>query len=336
LRDIDYYLNWYSENRYIYEKLTGKVKEIIIEILNSRGISFHTVQARTKSIESFRNKILKGIHYNPKEMQDLAGIRIITYYQTDVKNISEIIEKIFQFIVKRMEDKSDLLGINKVGYRSTHFVCTLPEERTNLWEFQRYKGLIFEIQLRTILQHTWAEVNYDRNYKYGAILPSEIKRRFSLLAGVLEVVDREFETILNLIDNYSNEVKEKTLEGNLDIQINAISLKEYLIKKFIDIPKIKMEFGESNSLADVAILELSHFKINTIRQLSEIFPPDYVSKLKNARIINDDLGTFSFADIIKHILYYSFDNENIAETWTGWKSISQRDKKFLKTIKNDI
>jgi len=74
-------------------------------------------------------------------------------------------------------------------------------------EYTACKDCVFEIQIRTILQHTWAEIEHDKNYKYSGVLPDEIERRLNLLSAVLESADNEFNTISQEIDNYTKSVK---------------------------------------------------------------------------------------------------------------------------------
>ena len=52
-----------------------------------------------------------------------------------------------------------------------------------------------EIQVRTILQHAWAEIEHDIVYKSPGEIPFRVRRRFACLAGLLEIADREFESL---------------------------------------------------------------------------------------------------------------------------------------------
>jgi ppGpp synthetase/RelA/SpoT-type nucleotidyltranferase len=106
----------------------------------------------------------------------LLGLRIICYIYSDIKKISDLIRD--NFIIHEAEDKSEKLGIDKFGYQSVHFIVSLSKHRTNLPEYSRFKGIEFEIQVRTILQHTWAQIEHDRNYKFRGKLPESLQKRF--------------------------------------------------------------------------------------------------------------------------------------------------------------
>ena len=47
-------------------------------------------------------------------------------------------------------------------------------------EMKLFSGIPFEIQVRTILQHAWAEFAHDRNYKFRGVLPDVIARRYGV------------------------------------------------------------------------------------------------------------------------------------------------------------
>src|SRR6185437_9274755 len=216
MKNFEDYEKWYQENHPFYTQLSNKVEAIIKELLGINNINYHDIRSRTKSIESFVSKLKPNINYDPKDMQDLSGIRIIAYFPSDVNKIGDIIEKCFTIDKKRSSDKATLLGTSRVGYHSVHYVARLTEERTTLPEFTKFKNLHFEIQVRTILQHAWAEIEHDRSYKFSGILPSNLERRLMLVSGLLEVADNEFNSIAKEVEEYSLEVSKKTKKGDLE------------------------------------------------------------------------------------------------------------------------
>ncbi|MEW6604242.1 MAG: RelA/SpoT domain-containing protein, partial [Thermoproteota archaeon] len=154
-------VGWYTKNRKKYEDLALEVKQIIEKILESKGIRAYDITHRAKDIDRFREKLEKGVHYDPKEMQDLAGVRIIGLLNTDVQRISDIIRNSFDIDENRTKDKTKPESPDMVGYRSIQFVAKLDRERAKLPDYSRFKNMYFEIQVRTILQHAWAEIQHD-------------------------------------------------------------------------------------------------------------------------------------------------------------------------------
>jgi hypothetical protein len=73
-------------------------------------------------------------------------------------------------------------------------------------EYESVKGVWFEIQVRSILEHAWAEIEHEIVYKSGITYPTEVLREFAALAGTLEILDAEFLRLraarMTLVDKY--------------------------------------------------------------------------------------------------------------------------------------
>ena len=73
-------------------------------------------------------------------------------------------------------------------------------------EYESVKGVWFEIQIRSILEHSWAEIEHEIVYKSGIEYPIEVLRKFAALAGTLEILDGEFLLLraarMRLVDKY--------------------------------------------------------------------------------------------------------------------------------------
>ena len=247
MTNIENYEKWYDVNFSLYDSCGSTLKILIKKILKKKSIPFHSIEYRVKSKESFIEKCKKDKYKNPiSEITDVCGLRIIGYTNHDVKEIQSIIESEFKIDKDNSIDKSRIMRDDQVGYRSVHYVASIKSNRSQLPEYQEYKHIKFEIQIRTLLQHAWAEIEHDRNYKFSGELPSEIKRRFYLVAGSLELLDREFEQISEDIDTYAKDIRNKAEKGDLDENINSTSLIEYLTVKLIDINIGERDFNGSD------------------------------------------------------------------------------------------
>ncbi|MGB6837748.1 MAG: hypothetical protein WBF66_08595 [Dehalococcoidia bacterium] len=274
---------WYAANRRDYQALAGKAETLIREILEAADVEYHSITSRAKPVESFRAKASSGKYRDPKqEIKDMAGVRIITYVDADAKRAAEIVQWSFDIDPEHSVDKSAELGVDRVGYRSLHFVAKFSPERCNLPEYRRFEGMDFEVQVRTILQHAWAEIEHDRNYKFTGVLPAEIQRRFSVLAGALELADREIDQIAAAIGSYSTQVAQQAETGNLDIEVNTTSLREYLWRKFrraIEGGELAPFFGPEDRDSTEAVKELQDFGLSRLSDLDQIIPGDLGQKL---------------------------------------------------------
>ena len=328
MKDIDKVTNWYEQNQSLYASLAKKVAEILKENIEEEKIQYQSINHREKSLESFAVKAKEEKYTNPvDQIKDMAGVRVITYLETDVSKIAEIVERLFDIDSANSLDQSRLLGSDRLGYRSVHYVAKFDKNRCKLPENKRYERLPFEIQIRSLLQHAWAEIEHDRNYKFSGKLPTELERRFYLVAGALEMADREFVAIATEIDKYKTEVIQDLRRGDLDIEITTASLTEYLSNKFSrlakDVPE-KGRYGAGNVLAKTIVEELKLFGISTVAQLDKIIPKD----LEDFYLDNMSEGTF--AGIVRDILMISDIEKYFKVSWRkSWTLTDERTVELL-------
>lgn len=293
--------SWYLGERSKFDLLGNKIVSILNEIIETEEIQVHSISSRSKEVESFLNKAMKEKYKNPlEEIHDLAGIRIITFVRSDVEKVSNIIKRTFNIDNENSIDKGAELGIDKVGYRSVHFVAEMTEDRLKLADYQRYTGMKFEIQVRTIMEHAWADLSHDRNYKFNGVLPNEndIKRRFSLIAATIELLDRQFDELANEIDSYDVEVKKSLADGLKLIEVDSTTLSNYLEIKFAD--KIKDGTLKSgfNGKDQEIIEELKLFGIRKISELEEIIIDEieiedtFIGLIRSSMMGNDPMKYF--------------------------------------------
>lgn len=152
---IDQAIKWYTNNRITYEALSRKTSEIIKEVLDNEKIEYYSITWRAKKIDSFTRKIKNEKYDVPEDITDLAGIRIITYVESEANKAAKFLQKLFDIDLEKIVDKSTVLGVDKVGYRSQHYIASFSSDRSKLPEFKKFSGLKFEVQIRTILEHAW-------------------------------------------------------------------------------------------------------------------------------------------------------------------------------------
>lgn len=297
------FTNWYNSHCDLYRACCNRMKELISNILHENKAAYHSIDGRLKTQKSFIKKCLNDKYKDPTaEITDLCGLRIITYTNTDVQNISKILKSEFKIDEKNTIDKSELMSDDQVGYLSVHYVVTINDKRSKLAEYKAYANLKFEIQVRTLLQHAWAEIEHDRNYKFSGELPHDIKRRFYLVAGTLELLDREFERLSDEIDDYAAKVKDDTEKGQLDVAIDSTSLTQYLSVRLKD---FSIQYRNFNNGDKRLISELQAFGINTLQDLDKIIDDEfvknhpqirnYIGLLRDFMIINDPDKYFKVA-----------------------------------------
>ncbi|MGX4769922.1 hypothetical protein ACWAUC_08915 [Bradyrhizobium guangdongense] len=232
-------VNAYLLRRPHYERLCLIVRNIIKEAVDRLGLKVSSIEARAKEPESFGRKAMKPSETNPSEpkypdplneITDLAGVRIITFFPDSIAQVDKIITDEFE-IIEHSDKGEKLIEEERFGYKSIHYLVTLSPKRAALPEYARYAKTVFEIQVRTILQHAWAEIEHDIQYKSTAVIPREISRRFNALAGMLEIADREFQAVQDEDDRLRQLARQLIKEGEIDdVEITPDALKTFLAK----------------------------------------------------------------------------------------------------------
>ncbi|MBB4804994.1 ppGpp synthetase/RelA/SpoT-type nucleotidyltransferase [Chryseobacterium defluvii] len=219
----------YEKNISKYSDFKDKAELLIKELLIQNKLSFHKIESRIKNVDRLDEKIQRknNKYSNLDEITDLIGIRIITYYEDEVDHIAQMIEKEFIKDEKNSIDKR-VLETDKFGYRSLHYVVELSLQRKKLTEYSRFLDLKIEIQIRSILQHAWAEIEHDIGYKGEFDIPDKFKRNFYRVAALLETADIEFINIKNGLEKYEKELKQNFINKKTgDVDINLTSLRAY-------------------------------------------------------------------------------------------------------------
>jgi putative GTP pyrophosphokinase len=229
----------YLEKHSFYQDLSFVVKRILEESLNRRSIKVQSVEARAKDPSSFGKKAAEPSETDPTkpkflhpldEITDLAAARVIAYFPSTVNDIDRMLSEEFQ-IVERSDKGAQLIENESFGYQSIHYLVKLSSGRVVLPEYERFANSIVEIQVRTILQHAWAEIEHDIRYKSALVIPAEIHRRFMSLAGMLEIADREFQAIQDADKKLTEDVRLRVEGGQLqEVEITPDALKVYLDK----------------------------------------------------------------------------------------------------------
>jgi putative GTP pyrophosphokinase len=269
---------WIDEAILGHQRLTLSAVAIIKGLLTAKGIAFLAVDGRTKDRDGIKKKVERKNYNNPrKQMTDISGVRVIVYFESDIIRVSEVISTCFRVDKKNSLDKGALLEVDKIGYRSVHYVCDIGAERGGLPEFEGMAGLKFEVQVRTVLQHAWAEISHDRNYKFSGALPAEMQRELFLYSGLLEVADKGFDKLSTAIDLYVQEIKHS--DSFADSPIDSISLTSF-VESWCDRNDLTLRFHESKSGYSDLVDELRSFGIKTLVDLSGAVPEDYADNCR--------------------------------------------------------
>ena len=192
----------------IYETYSPYLSEIMnnIKVILAENIKLSsqpTFKGRIKNFQSYYKKLLRQ---KPDEaassdslicLTDMMGIRVICAFLEDISVVQEQLQSIFD--VKEIEIKGNSENFKEFGYESVHVLVSIPE---NCMPKSIPEGIVFppdlvcEIQIRTILQDAWAEVEHELIYK-TEFTPFDLplRRKLASINASLSLADIIFQEI---------------------------------------------------------------------------------------------------------------------------------------------
>lgn len=197
-----YQVKEWEELMFLYRSALHKM-ETKIGILNDEFQSFYNtnpiehVKSRIKSAKSISEKLRKlGYDVTIENMElylnDIAGIRVICSFMSDVMVIADKIKQQEDVTVVLVKDYMNNPKPN--GYKSYHMVVTIP-----VYSGGRTVPVKVEIQIRTIAMDFWASIEHKINYKYEGETPENLKAELKQCADMVYMLDRRMQSISNAL-----------------------------------------------------------------------------------------------------------------------------------------
>ena len=230
-------LEEYREHRESFAKILEISTTCIKNLLSQNGIFVTAVEGRVKEEKSLVGKLeLKGHKYRTlSDITDIVGTRVITFYTDDVDKVAGLCENSFDIDWDNSVDKRKMHQLDSFGYMSLHYVCRIPKSMYFDQARPEINTTRFELQLRTTLQHMWANMNHDCGYKGDVEIPIEHLRNMNRLAGVLELADDEFSRIRTAVNDYRRQVQGLVANGKFsEVPLNVDTFRSYLNMKPFD------------------------------------------------------------------------------------------------------
>jgi putative GTP pyrophosphokinase len=276
------------------EQQRALLEQRLTVLLKAHQVETQFVSSRLKSADSLRRKLGRPdkTYRQLWDVTDLIGLRIATYFEDSIEQVARAIERDFEVDFNHSTEKDRFSDQGRFGYRSLHYVCRLPASAG------LPSALRFEIQVRTSLQHAWAEVEHDLGYKANEAVPEPIRRRFSRIASVLEIADQEFVAIRSELASYRRSAKAGLRDPGQSFPLDVVTL----VPVANDALVVEL---------DTAIGQLLGRKLG-----EEVFFPEYLVKmltragLHTTREVMEALGTH--ADAVRLIVNPYFEFTKVA------------------------
>lgn len=278
---------------------------------------------RVKSFSSYYRKVqrynVESIAGEIPMITDILAIRVMPSFVSDLKLVKTVILNNFE--CREVENKGDNLNYREFGYNSIHLLLNIPDEfKVGL---SLPKSLVLEIQVRTILQDAWAEIEHDLVYKAELTSFDEpMKRKLAAINASLTLADIVFQEI----NDY-----QKKLNIELDIRrFNFYKMADEYTSKFLDTevpntifsapknqnPTIKYE----ENIDDMLILALEAHNSGDFSLAIEI----YTLVIKKISMKEDKNKNNALSIIYKHrgMAYFSQKNYEAAASDFAQSEIS--------------
>src|SRR4051794_39790712 len=203
---------------------TERYVALVTTLLDDAGINYLSVSGRAKSVASFAAKAHRTVGGVPvfsdplTQITDQIGVRVITYLHSDVSAVADLLDDQLTVLGDR-DLGQETASEGRFGYASRHLLVLRGADRA-------------QVQIRTVLQHAWAE--FEHAIRYKGTVPEEhvpdLDRRFTLAAGLLELADREFALIHDRLQATATEQRPVPDVG--DPRISAPDLATFLAGQF--------------------------------------------------------------------------------------------------------
>ena len=180
------------------EKVVTFLKDALYKKEMHPEISF-----RTKEIQSIIKKIQRKSKERPytyDDLRDKLGVRVVCPFLSDLDIVDSIIGT--SFTVRKIEKKKEQIDFNRLDYQSNHYDVSI---KTDIIDFDD-SDFIFEIQVRTMNQHAWANSAHILYYKQDIELPDEMKHRIYRLLSLYELADEEFSKVNEYLKSHKNDI----------------------------------------------------------------------------------------------------------------------------------
>lgn len=283
------------------------VDEVLCEYLNGAFTSCEHIQMkpshRVKNVDSYCEKVLirKPKKYPLLETTDKVGTRVVLLDTTDVNKVCDFIEKCDKWQVKEHAKDIDNIILEhpeEFTYQSDHYIVKPKESyKTNCDR----NLLTCEIQVRTILQHAYAEISHDTMYKKDVTLSNQYKRMLASSMAFLEAADEKFVQIYNGLKEYNDD---------------RTTFQKHLIQAY---KTVIVDYDEENYNVEITLPLMRLFEENILTE----FMDELASFMeKQSELVHSAITTYKEVDILfRHpiilmALYMIINNQSrLIDNW---------------------
>lgn len=243
----------------LYTRLIDEVRFAIDKGLERAKLTA-VLTNRVKHIDSLLEKVERKEYGDPlREITDLAGVRVVCRFNSDLAIVESILSQAFS--ISERVDKTALLGTDRMGYLGTHYVVELLPSHKGA-RYDEILGLKCEIQVKTILQDAWVQIDHSLMYKSKVSIPEKERRELNNISALLEVAQGVFDRTRDVRAKYAEEVESKSAQPSefLSQPIDRETVASYTRHKYPGLPV-------NERIQEMLIAQLNHDCYRTLKDL---------------------------------------------------------------------
>lgn len=290
-------LKEYLSSQLIYVEYTSYIENKVKNILIENGIKYQSLSSRVKSYDSLENKltekIINGVCKDIKKINDLSGVRVIFYDEEELKKFNSIIYD--EFNVKSYRPSEDIME-----YDGINITVSLKKD------FNKFKGLLCEIQLTTLLSHAMNEFGHNIIYKDIDELQSKDGKEYDKIKNTFENVRKDILKIMASLEFINRRVYSiKTGAKNIEIllgedfnerleSVKSLNELEEIINKMIEVIPLVNEYEEKyKKIYDSGII------YSIVKKFGEL-------PAESAKLLNYDTYEYKYGKLLEFLQSYKY------------------------------
>ncbi len=157
----------------------------------------HHIESRLKSTQSIVRKLIRKKHEisiasAKRELNDIAGVRVVCCYIDDVYSVADMLLRQSDIRLIKKQDYIETPNYN--GYRSLHLDIEIP-----IYLSEHTEYVCVEVQLRTVAMDFWASLEHDLRYKSDKDIPMDICSEMLATSAEIAEIDLKMQEIYKKI-----------------------------------------------------------------------------------------------------------------------------------------
>jgi len=222
--------NEYQQKIPLFDNFCKNLLTVLGTVLTRSGVELYSMSYRVKDFDSFWDKVEREKLTDPfDQCEDICGLRIIHFYKSDMLKIAGIISQVAEVI--KGSDPAAILQTDKFGFRSLQFVVKLKQDLLSTPHFAGMENLQAEIQIRTAVMETWANIMGKLVYEKKEHIPLDFQRKFYQLNTFFDLADDLFDELKHQQQSYAENIAQKAKsKGEFDpgLPMNLDNLQAFL------------------------------------------------------------------------------------------------------------